>query len=125
MSLIESYEEQYQGLVKSINEKLDRLAKLGQSSERWSSTVSSIEQDIEDSEEVLGKLEMEVRRVKTDAKLAIQTRVKQYRIDVGVCKETLEASLRRANPAAAAKAAAAASRDELFAGAGAGAGGEG
>ena len=52
--------------------------------------------------------------------------MKQYRIDVGVCKETLEASLRRANPAAAAKAAAAASRDELFAGAGgAGAGGEG
>ncbi len=32
MSLIEAYEEQYQGLVKSINEKLDRLAKLGSSS---------------------------------------------------------------------------------------------
>jgi hypothetical protein len=36
MSLIEAYEEQYQGLVKSINEKLDRLAKLGKSSGRKS-----------------------------------------------------------------------------------------
>ena len=64
--------------------------------------------------------------MKADLKLAIQTRIKQYRIDVGVCKETLEATLRRAQPgtaaagggAAASKAAAAASREELFSGAG-------
>jgi hypothetical protein len=64
-----------------------------------------------------------VYRVKADLKLAIQTRIKQYRIDIGVCKETLETTLRRGQPggagssAAAAKASAAASREELFAGA--------
>ena len=32
MALIEAYEEQYHGLVKSINEKLDRLGKIGPTS---------------------------------------------------------------------------------------------
>ena len=34
--------------------------------------------------------------VKSDAKLVIQTRTKQYRIDVGVCKETLSTITRKA-----------------------------
>jgi hypothetical protein len=31
-------------------------------SDKWSATIKSIEQDIEDGEEVLGKLDLEVRR---------------------------------------------------------------
>jgi hypothetical protein len=84
MALIEAYEEQYHGLVKSINEKLDRIAKLGPSSgvyiyfiillrssewlnrlyssDKWSSTISGVEQDVEDADELIGKLDVEVRR---------------------------------------------------------------
>mmetsp|Transcript_67665 Transcript_67665/g.180905 ORF Transcript_67665/g.180905 Transcript_67665/m.180905 type:complete len:157 (-) Transcript_67665:541-1011(-) len=113
MALIEVYEEQYLGLVKGINEKLDKLSSVPPSSERWNGMIKAIEQDIQVAEEIQSKLDMEVRRLKGDSKTAFQTRCKQYRIDIGVCKETLETHTRQTRASRDPNA----DREELFSGA--------
>mmetsp|Transcript_24349 Transcript_24349/g.57854 ORF Transcript_24349/g.57854 Transcript_24349/m.57854 type:complete len:284 (+) Transcript_24349:243-1094(+) len=103
MALIEAYEEQYAALYKDINEKLDRLTKLekqgGSTNDRWGSTLSGARQDIEDVDEVLSKLNMEIRSLKGDAKASVQSRLQKYKIDTGVCKETLQSLQRRGEKA--------------------------
>eukprot|EP00286_Rhodomonas_abbreviata_P018908 CAMPEP_0181306582 /NCGR_PEP_ID=MMETSP1101-20121128/10383_1 /TAXON_ID=46948 /ORGANISM="Rhodomonas abbreviata, Strain Caron Lab Isolate" /LENGTH=271 /DNA_ID=CAMNT_0023412661 /DNA_START=248 /DNA_END=1060 /DNA_ORIENTATION=+ len=115
MALIEAYEEQYHALVSDINDKLDRLSKLesqgGASNDRWASTLAGAQQDIDDIDEVLNKLGMEIRSLKGETKASVQSRHQKYKLDAGVCKDTLAGVSRRGG-----RAAEEAERKELFSG---------
>jgi hypothetical protein len=56
----------YQGLIKDVNAKIDRLKNLSASAandqDAWNSTVAAVRRDVEDADEVLGKFAMETRR---------------------------------------------------------------
>ena len=56
----------YQALIKDVNAKIDRLRKLDASAvkdpDAWSNTFSELQRDVEDTDEVLGKITMETRR---------------------------------------------------------------
>eukprot|EP00290_Baffinella_frigidus_P045191 CAMPEP_0180275088 /NCGR_PEP_ID=MMETSP0988-20121125/5661_1 /TAXON_ID=697907 /ORGANISM="non described non described, Strain CCMP2293" /LENGTH=108 /DNA_ID=CAMNT_0022246341 /DNA_START=50 /DNA_END=373 /DNA_ORIENTATION=+ len=105
MSLVASYEEQYRELIRGINTKLDTLSSLQKQSvsasdERFSKSVAGVRQDLEEAGDVLDKLSLEARTVKGDGKAAVQTRLKQAKIDVGICHETLASLTAKAeNPA--------------------------
>mmetsp|Transcript_28362 Transcript_28362/g.41688 ORF Transcript_28362/g.41688 Transcript_28362/m.41688 type:complete len:307 (-) Transcript_28362:102-1022(-) len=99
MALIQAYEDQYQTLIKDVNAKIDRLKNLSSSaatdSEAWAGTAAAVQRDVEDAEEVLGKFTMEARSIKGDLKASMQAKVKQYKIDVGVCKESVDGLTRK------------------------------
>lgn len=99
MALIEAYEDQYQTLIKDVGAKIDRLKNLSSSattdSDAWASTVAAVQSDMEDADEVLGKFTMETRSVKGDLKASMQVRVKQYKLDLNVCKETIDSLTRK------------------------------
>mmetsp|Transcript_25606 Transcript_25606/g.84581 ORF Transcript_25606/g.84581 Transcript_25606/m.84581 type:complete len:151 (-) Transcript_25606:47-499(-) len=113
MALLEAYEEQYQSLVREINLHLDRLNKLGEqeqtNADEWNSIYQKAKHNVEDAEEVLGKLGMEVRSCKGETRKACENRLRQYKIDIGVCKDTLSCYLRKQR-----KVTSAAERDDLF-----------
>ena len=55
----------YQGQIKDVNAKIDRLKNLSASAsdqDAWNSTVAAVRRDVEDADEVLGKFAMETRR---------------------------------------------------------------
>ena len=107
MSLVSSYEEQYRELISGINTKLDTLRSLQKQSvaasdERFAKDAAGVRQDLEEAGDVLDKLSLEARTVKGDGKEGVLRRLKQAKIDVGVCHETLASlSAKAENPARA------------------------
>eukprot|EP00281_Chroomonas_sp_CCMP1168_P027973 CAMPEP_0206254204 /NCGR_PEP_ID=MMETSP0047_2-20121206/23571_1 /ASSEMBLY_ACC=CAM_ASM_000192 /TAXON_ID=195065 /ORGANISM="Chroomonas mesostigmatica_cf, Strain CCMP1168" /LENGTH=88 /DNA_ID=CAMNT_0053680485 /DNA_START=104 /DNA_END=367 /DNA_ORIENTATION=- len=88
MALFEAYEEQYLSLVRDMNAKLDKIAKF--KGDKVLDVVSAAQQDIEEAEEVLGKMEMELRSVKSDLKSTLQSKVRRYQEEVATAQDTLK-----------------------------------
>eukprot|EP00282_Hemiselmis_andersenii_P040900 CAMPEP_0172053128 /NCGR_PEP_ID=MMETSP1043-20130122/4045_1 /TAXON_ID=464988 /ORGANISM="Hemiselmis andersenii, Strain CCMP441" /LENGTH=105 /DNA_ID=CAMNT_0012712365 /DNA_START=32 /DNA_END=345 /DNA_ORIENTATION=+ len=87
MALFEAYEDQLKASIKDLEDKLERLQK--PHAEGEDALVRGANQDVEEAEEVLMKMEMEIRSVKSDTKAKLQSKVRLHKDHLRETKETL------------------------------------
>jgi len=85
----------YQGLIKDVNAKIDRLKNLSASAasdqDAWNSTVAAVRRDVEDADEVLGKFAMEARRFTLLRTLSVCPRLHAHMRPLPVCAGVADA----------------------------------
>eukprot|EP00283_Hemiselmis_rufescens_P010640 CAMPEP_0173432696 /NCGR_PEP_ID=MMETSP1357-20121228/10408_1 /TAXON_ID=77926 /ORGANISM="Hemiselmis rufescens, Strain PCC563" /LENGTH=253 /DNA_ID=CAMNT_0014397331 /DNA_START=38 /DNA_END=799 /DNA_ORIENTATION=+ len=98
MALFEAYEDQLKASMKDLEDKVERLQKPHTEGEE--ELVRGANQDVEEAEEVLAKMEMEIRSVKSDTKAKLQAKVRLHKESLGETKETLRLRSARVEEAA-------------------------
>ncbi|KAI9279560.1 vesicle transport v-SNARE protein N-terminus-domain-containing protein [Sporodiniella umbellata] len=88
--LFSNYEQEFNQLSDSVKEKIERCIPQQKGEER-KATMRAVERELDESEEILGQMEMEILNIPTPSRTRLQAKLRLYKSEA----EKLKRDLRR------------------------------